>query len=205
MKNRTISLVLAGVVGIAVLAGCSGPGASSSSTTSQSPSAAASNMPSVLETSGPSTGAATVLPVDKNPIVNTSAAPGLSITYAAVEDNVDPDTKAPIPDRLELTLKNETYSPLNHVEVYYTMTDTKTKAVENYYADLSHLSLPAGKETTIYFDNTGEVGHYPENKFSLYRSSVNEVTFSIEASADGVKPAQATAVKAVGTGEVPGE
>jgi len=31
------------------------------------------------------------------------------------------------------------------------------------------------------------------------------VTFSIEASADGVKPAQATAVKAVGTGEVPGE
>lgn len=52
MKNRTISLVLAGVVGIAVLAGCSGPGASSSSTTSQSPSAAASNMPSVLEDIG---------------------------------------------------------------------------------------------------------------------------------------------------------
>lgn len=194
MNKRTpTAILLAAALGLA-LAGCSG---TSTPTSASKPSSSA-------QQSTPSA-ADSVLPVDKNPIANTSTTPGLSVTYAAVEDNVDPDTKAPIDDRLQLTLKNDTDHDLTHVEVYYTMLDTTTKATENYYSDLSDLTLPAGQETTIYFDNTGEKDHYPENKFSLYRSSKNEVQFTIEVSADGVKPAQATAIKAVGTGEVPGQ
>lgn len=193
MNRRPIPVLIAVALALAAvtLSGCTG--------TSPTPA------PSAPLTTTGTTAPGSVLPVTSNPIANTSTTPGLSITYAAVEDNVDPATKAPIDDRLQLTLKNDTASDLTHVEVYYTMLDTKTQATESYYSDLSDLVLPAGKETTVYFDNTGQPGHYPENKFSLYRSSANEVTFTIEVSADGVKPATATATKAVGTGEVPGE
>lgn len=193
MNTRIVPLLLAAAAA-AALAGCSGTGAASTPPVASSSSA-----------SSPGNTTDAVLPVDKNPIVNTSTAPGLSITYAAVEDNTDPDTGAPIDDRLQLALKNDTAADLTHIEVYYTMLDATTKATENYYADLGDLTLPAGQQTTIYFDNTGEKGHYPENKFSLYRSSKNEVQFTIEVSADGVKPAEAAAIKAPGTGEVPGE
>ena len=185
MTVRLNALVSAAAIACIALAGCS------------------ASSPDAVTTNG--TANAAVLPVETNPISNSSTAKGLSVTYAAVEDNVDPGTQAPIADRLQLTLKNDTSGALTHVEVYYTMEDTTTKAAENYYADLHDLTLPAGQETTIYFDNSGEAGHYPENQFSLYRSSNNEVVFTIEVSADGVQPAYATATKAVGTGEVPGE
>jgi len=66
------------------------------------------------------------------------------------------------------------------------------------------LQLAAGETKTIYFDNQTSAGHYPENKYSLYRSSQNEVDFSIQVSAPGFKPATATAKKAAGTGETAG-
>ncbi|MFC6356572.1 hypothetical protein [Luethyella okanaganae] len=142
-----------------------------------------------------------VLPVDSNPINNTSTAPGLSIVAAAVEDNVDPVTKAALGDRLQVTLKNSTTKDLSAVEIYYLMTDVTTGQTEGYYQSLSGLTLPAGAETTIFFDNETGPGHFPENVFSLYRSSVNQVDFAIEVSADGVQLARATASKGAGTGE----
>jgi hypothetical protein len=185
MKHRLIPVVLVAALAVVGLASCQVQPPAGSSASSPAP--------------------ASVLPVDANPIVNASTAPGLTITTAVVEDNVDPSTNAPIADRLQLTLKNTTANDLTHVEIYYSMKDSTTNAVENYYQDLTGLVLPAGVETTIYFDNMSGPGHFPENQFSVYRSSTNEVVFTIEVSADGVKPATATATKAVGTGEVPGE
>lgn len=189
MNNRRFTAaVLAGAVALAALTGC----AATATTGSVASSTSAS-------TSGSSD---TVLPVDANPIVNDSTTPGLSVTYAAVEDNVDQATGQAISDQLELTIANATSTDVSGLEVFYTMTDTTTGQSESYYQDLGALVVPAGSKVTVYFDNGTATGHYPENTFSIYRSSSNQVDFTIEVSTPGLAPAMATATKGVGTGEV---
>lgn len=148
--------------------------------------------------------APTVLPVTSNPIKNTSTAPGLVLVGAMAENNVDPVTKQTIADRLQVQLKNTSSGTLSGFEIFYTMTDMTTKSSESYYTPLAGLSLAPGQEVTVYFDNQTGANHYPENKFSLYRSSKNEVDFTIQVSAKGVAVANGTAVKGAGTGEVVG-
>lgn len=145
--------------------------------------------------------AGTVLPVTSNPIKNSSTTPGLSITSAMVEDNVDPATGTAMADRLQLTLKNATSKSLSGLEIFYQQKDGTTGKTESYYQKLDPLTLAPNSETTIYFDNQSGTGHYPENKFSIYRNSTSQVDFSIEASATGMKLAVATAKKSPGTGE----
>lgn len=183
MNRSSVTLATAGVVLIAaVLTGCQAAGSSASA-----PSAGAS--------SGASAGTGSVLPVAGNPISNTSTTPGLSIVSAAVEDNVDPSTKKAIDDRLQITLANATAAPLTNVEIYYEMTDTTTKQSEGYYSPLTGITIPANGESTVYFDNETAPGHFPENTFSLYRSSANQVDFTIEASADGCRSLRARRAK----------
>lgn len=145
--------------------------------------------------------AATVLPVTKNPIANTGTAPGLTISKAKAEDNTDPQTNAAVPDRLQFTLSNSAPAPVSGLEVYYTMKDASTGQTESYYQKLDGLTLAPDTSATVYFDNGTGPGHYPENKYSLYRTSTNEVQISVEAAAPGLAPAAATATKAKGTGE----
>ena len=178
--NRTTTVAIAILGGALLLAGCG-----SSPTPLTFTSATAS----------------VVLPVSSDPIVNTATAPTLSITYAAAENNIDPVTNKNIADRLELTLKNTGTTPLTGFEVYYTMTDTKTGKSEAYYEKLSGMVLAAGQASTVYFDNKTDPGHYPENAFSIYRTSNNQVDFAIQVSATGSKIATATATKSPGTGE----
>ena len=147
-----------------------------------------------------STGAK-VLPVASNPIQNNSTVSGLIITNAMAENNIDPATNQPIPDCLQLELRNTANQPMNSFEIYYKMTDSKTGAAENYYQRLPGLSLAPGQTTTIFFDNQKSAGHYPENKYSIYRTSSNEVRFTIELSTPGFKPAFSQAIKGPGTGE----
>lgn len=196
MNTRT-KLVLAAsglVITGAAVAGCS------TGTVASAPSAAAPQ-PAAATTAAASASSGPVLPVTSNPIVNTATTPDLQITYAAVEDNIDPTTSQPIDDRLELTLKNTGQTPLTGLEVYYEMTDVVTGQTEAYYQRLDGVTIPAGQETTVYFDNQTGPGHFPENEFSIYRSSTDEVDFAIQVSAPGAKIATATAVKATGTGE----
>ena len=146
-----------------------------------------------------------VLPVPSNPIVNTSTTPGLEITAAKAENNVDPVTKKDLSDRLMVTLKNTSSKTMSNLEAFYEMTDTKTKQTEGYYQALTGFTLAPGATGTISFDGEAGVGHYPEDAYSLYRTSTNEVVIAIEVSAPGFAPANSQAVKAVGTGEVAGE
>lgn len=149
-------------------------------------------------------GGAAVLPVASNPITNTNSAPGLVLVGAMAENNVDPATKKPIADRLQVQLKNTSSSTLTGFEIYYTTTDAKTKKAESYYLPLTGLTLASGAKTTVFFDNQSGANHFPENKFGIYRSSKNRVDFTIEVSAKGVAVAKGTAVKGAGTGEVVG-
>ena len=142
-----------------------------------------------------------VLPVADNPIKNIAAAPGLVIVTAQVEDNVDPETNKAIADRLQLSLKNNSNQTMSDFEIFYRMTDSKTGASEGYYEKLVGLSLNPNETKTIFFDNQSSANHYPENKYSLYRTSKNEVLFTIELSTSGFKTASSKAVKAPGTSE----
>lgn len=165
------------------------------------------NSPAAPGTIGAAPGvnsAATLLPVSTNPITNTSTAPGLTVVSAMAENNVDPTTKQPVADRLEVVLKNTSSATLSGFEIYYTMTDATTQKTESYYLPLTGLTLAAGAETTVYFDNQTGPNRFPENKFSIYRSSKNQVDFAIQVSAKGVAIAKGTAVKSAGTGEVVG-
>jgi hypothetical protein len=183
---------------------------SMTSGSTQATTQSTSPMPTATSTTAGSTqtsaaGSGLVLPVTKNPIVNTSTKQGLQITSAMAENNVDPATNKDLGDRLQITIKNTSSETLSDLEIYYQMKDTTTQATEGYYQKLTGFSLAPGAEGTVYFDNETGVGHYPENKFSLYRTSANEVVFTIEVSAAGYAPAMGEAVKAVGTGENPGE
>jgi hypothetical protein len=179
LKIGTIAIFL-GLAGI-LIAGCS------SSTTTKTATTAKK--------------IAQLLPVAKNPIVNTATTPGLAITSAMVENNEDPVTKKALSDMLQITLENDSTTPMADFEIYYLMTDVTTKKTEGYYQKLTGLTLAAGETKTIYFDNGTGAGHFPDNKYSLYRSSKNEVSFDIQVSTAGFKPAIAAAKKSVGTTE----
>lgn len=197
MNRKTI---FATSIGVILAAGTLSACGSSTPTKTAISSATPTPQPSTANNSG----SGVILPIATNPIVNRSTAPGLTVTYAAAENNVDPNTHNPIGDQLELTLKNTSSSSLNGIEVYYEMTDVITKAKEGYYQKLNGIVIAPNHESTVYFDGKNQPGHYRENQFSLYRSSPNEVDFKIWVSAPGVKIAQATAMKSKGTGEKPG-
>ena len=142
-----------------------------------------------------------VVPVTANPIHNTSTQPGLSISNAMVENNTDPATGNAVADRLQFSIKNSSSQTMTNLEVYYTMTDATTNKSESYYQKLTGISLAPGQSTYVFFDNGSGVGHYPENKYSIYRTSTNAVNFTIEVSAPGFQPATAQAHKSPGAGD----
>lgn len=142
-----------------------------------------------------------VLPVDSNPIANTSTAPGLTIVSAVAEDVTDPVTKAAIKDRLQVTVRNDTTTELKAFEIYYVMKDVTTGQSEAYYQALTGFTVGPGATGTLSFDGEVGPGHFPENTFSIYRSSKNEVGFTIQVSAAGVQVATATAKKGSGVGD----
>ncbi|MHB8169869.1 MAG: hypothetical protein ACYDET_09600 [Thermoleophilia bacterium] len=181
-------IIRAGIIAICAAAAC----AFLTACQSNSPAGAAS-------TAG--NGSGQILPVGSNPIKNSATASGLAIVAAEVENNVDPSTNNPIPDCLQIKVKNNSNQKMGNFEIYYSMSDSKTGAREGYYQKLYDLSLAPGQSQTIFFDNGKAPGHYPENKYSIYRSSKNEVRFSIELSTPGFRPATARANKGPGTGE----
>ena len=195
-RNNLFVLALGAIITAGTLSACGSSSPTKTALSTASPSA----QPSTAST----TGSGVTLPVASNPIVNNSAAPGLVVTYAAAKNNVDPATHNPIGDQLELTLKNTSTTTLTGLEVYYEMTDAVTKSKEGYYQKLTGISIAPNQESTVCFDGKSQIGHYPENQFSLYRSSPNEVDFKIWVSAPGAKIAQTTAIKSKSTEEKPG-
>lgn len=196
--NKKLMAAGAAISIIAALASCS---SNTSASVGAASSAAQGTQNSGAGTTQNNANPSVVLPVDTNPIVNNLTNLDLKIVNAAVEDLLDPVTGKAIDDRLMLTLKNTGSTELSNFEVFYQMTDVTTGATESYYQKLDGFSLAAGSQDYVYFDNKTDPGHYPENQFSLFRSSQNQVDFQITVSSDGAAIATATATKAVGTGE----
>ncbi len=183
--------IVAAIIGTIALGGCSSSNTASSG--NASPSAAATRS------------SEQVLPVDSNPIVNTATKAGLEVTSIMVENNVDSATQQALPDQLQIDLTNAGTETMSDLEIFYQMADSKTKETEGYYQKLTGLTLAPGETKTVYFDGGSGAGHYPENQYSLYRTSQNEVVFDVQVSAPGFQPATATVAKDAGTGEAAGE
>ncbi len=182
--RRLAATALAAAIGVGLLAGCSTGGSSTGTATAPAATAAAS----------------AVLPVTSDPISNTATATGLSVTQVLLEDNTDEAGNA-IGDRLQVTIDNASSQDATGLEVFYTMTDATTGQSESYYQSLDGLTIPAGGSTIVYFDNGTGANHFPENAYSIYRTSVNQVDFTVEVSAQGLAIATGTGAKSPGTGE----
>lgn len=146
-----------------------------------------------------------VLPVAANPIVNPSTAPGLTIVQLLVENNVDPATGGDAADHLEIALRNDSSSELSGFVVYYEITDLVTGAREGYCSALAGFTIPAGGERVAHFDRTGAPDHFPDNEFSLYHASLDEMQFDVTVSATGVAPQTASVTKDAGGNEDPND
>ncbi|HVL23256.1 MAG TPA: hypothetical protein VM450_04180 [Thermomicrobiales bacterium] len=198
-RTRTFGMIVALLL-TATLVMAGGGATTARSSQASTPEAS----PTAGGTCAPATGGF-VLPVPANPIVNTSTAPGLKIDKVLVEDNVDPATGKDAADHLEIALSNESDQELSGFEVYYEITDLTTDAKEGYCTPLEGFTIPAGEQRTVHFDNTGATDHYPDNEFSLYHASKNEMQFDIMVSASGVAPQTATVHKDAGGDENPNE
>lgn len=134
-------------------------------------------------------------------IKNTSSVIGFTIKSYAVENNTDPATNKVVSDHLEVTLVNTTPKPLTNLEIYYTMTETKTQQKESYYKKITGFTLAANATSTIHFNNKTGEGHFSANKNSLYYTSTNAIDFAIEVSTPGYATQNINVTKAAGGAE----
>lgn len=136
-----------------------------------------------------------------NPITNAAVAPGFVIIGAIVENNTDPLTKKIANDHLEVTLQNTSAKDITQFETYYSVKDLVTNVSDAYYTKLTGFVLKAGETKAFHFDNTGQINHYPENKYSVYRTSKNPMLFDVMVSAPSYKVQMITIKKDKGGAE----
>ena len=142
-----------------------------------------------------------VLPVESNPIKNSSTTQALTIDSVLVENNEDASGSA-VDDHLEISVTNSGDAELAAFEVYYTITDPKTSDSEAYYAKLpTSFTVAPGASRVIHFDNTGAADHFPVNQYSLYYTDTNALDVAVQVSAVDSAPQTLTVAKDPGGSE----
>lgn len=187
-RPRIIAVPALAVTAALLLSAC---GANKSPATT-----AGSSAPTSAQTS-----AQTVLPIKSNPISNSSTAKGLTIPKVLVENNISPTTGKAATDHIEVALKNVSSKPLTGLGLYYKVTDSTTKDTEGYFTKLTGVTIAPGATSTVHFDNLPGAGHFPDNKYGLYRTDKNALVIEVTASAPGAKPATFTVKKDSGGAE----
>ena len=124
----------------------------------------------------------------ENPIKSTATAKGFEISSGKVEDNYDNVAKKDAPDHIELAVKNLTANQLSGFEIYYTITDTKTQAVEAYYKKLDGFVVPPSGSATIHIDAGTQPGHFRGNPNSMLYHPPNGKTIVVILAATGYAP-----------------
>ncbi|EON22071.1 hypothetical protein [Nocardioides allogilvus] len=189
--GRATRAALATVAAVAVLALATACGGSSTSS-------AGDTTPSA---GGSAADSSAVLPVQSNPIKNTSTTQALTIDSVLVENNVDA-SGATADDHLEIAVTNSGSADLSGFEVYYTITDSKTSDTESYYTKLPpSFTVAPGASRVIHFDDTGEADHFPTNQYGLYYTDTNPLDVTVEVSASDSAPQTLTVAKDAGGAE----
>ena len=142
-----------------------------------------------------------VLPVQSNPIKNTSTTQALTVDNVLVENNEDASGTA-VDDHLEISVTNSGGAALAGFEVYYTIKDPKTSESESYYSRLpGSFTVAPGAGRVIHFDDTGGADHFPVNQYSLYYTDTNALEVEVTVSAFDSAPQTLTVVKDAGGAE----
>jgi hypothetical protein len=139
-----------------------------------------------------------------NSISNTATSQGFKVSSILVENNKDAAGND-VADHLQFTLQNLTGQAISGFEAYYTIVDTATGKTEGYYKQLAGFSLPPHGSGTVNFDGKSGIGHYGVNMHGIYGTTADQLEFKVEVSAPGFAPVYATATKAPGGAEVPGQ
>lgn len=122
-----------------------------------------------------------------NPIQESSTTAGFTISGLLVENNVDAGG-AGVPDHLEFKVNNTGTADLTNFDIYYTITDKDTGAVQGYYRTLPGFTVKAGDTKDIHFDNTGQPDHFSVNPNSAFYTDQNGLTLDVTLHAPGLAP-----------------
>lgn len=129
-----------------------------------------------------------------NPIQESSTTAGFTISGLLVENNVDA-SGAGVADHLEFKVNNTSANDLTNFDIYYTITDPTTGAVQGYYRTLPGFSVKAGETQTIHFDNTGQPNHFSVNPNSAFYTDVNALTLDVTLHAPSLAPQTGSVAK----------
>jgi hypothetical protein len=199
-RHRRLGMIaVVAAAGALTLAAC-GSSSSTTSPTTNAPTATATGGSTPATGSAPAAGGQ-ILPVTSNPISNTATAQTLTIDSVLVENNVD-STGAATDDHLEIALSNTGTTELGGFEVFYTFDDPTASISESYYAKLPDtFTIAPGATRIAHFDNSGAPDHFPVNDFSLYKTSANALDVTVVVSATDAAPQTATVMKDAGGAE----
>jgi hypothetical protein len=128
---------------------------------------------------------------------------GFEIPLLLVENNYDPTTKKDMGDHLEVWLLSLVGTDIGNMSVYYTVLDNRTGQFESYLVNLTGYVLKAHANQTIHFDNGNGYGHFSENRNGIYRTSKDELTFTVTVNAPGYMIQTRSVVKSAGGSETP--
>jgi hypothetical protein len=142
-----------------------------------------------------------------NPIAQKGKAGGPVIESAKVEDNFDPVSKKGVSDHLEIAVKNPGSTPLQGLQLYYTVKDSTTGKTESYYRNYESFKLPQGATTVLHLDDTGDANatanatHFRANPNALLYKSQNVKTLTIQIASKGYAPSTVSIKKDAGGAE----
>lgn len=125
------------------------------------------------------------------------------IKQVLVENNYDPLAKTDAPDHLEIVLVNNGSQDISGFEVFYTITDLKTKQTESTLLPLSEFVLGGNQEKSVHIDVSGQAGHFRMNPNGIYYTSKNQLQVDVLVNAQGYQAQRTTVKKDAGGTEGP--
>jgi len=142
-----------------------------------------------------------------NPIVQQGKAGGPTIESAKVEDNFDPVSKKSVSDHLEIAIRNPGATPLQGVQLFYTVKDSTTGKTESYYRNFEGFKMPPGAVTVLHLDEAGSSkisdisSRFRSNPNALLYKSQNAKTLKIQVSSKDYAPSNMSIKKDAGGAE----
>ena len=143
-----------------------------------------------------------------NPIAQGGKPAGIAIKSGIVENNVTPGTSKGTDDHLELELQNLTDADIKGVEVFVTLKDSVTGAIENTYRKLLGYTVPKKGTALLHFlpkgslDFAAATDTFRTNPNSVLYKTPNEKMLNVEIAISGFAPAKIDIKKDKGGAEV---